>query len=96
MARRRGRHGHRGKLPILTLAALALPIADAIANSGGRFDYGANRYLMSYTGVDVLNKQFVPGQMVIGLGPLAVLWAVKKTGILRSARVGKMLPVSLS
>jgi len=72
-----------------------LPIADAALASGGNVVHGLNRYLMNYTGVDVINRQFVPSQALVGLGPIAVLWAVKKFGILRSVRAG-MLPVSLS
>src|SRR5437899_12228008 len=72
MARRRSRRRHGGsrKLPILTLAAVAIPIADAVTNSGGNIVSGLNRYLMDYTGIDAVNRQFVPSQAIVGLGPL--------------------------
>lgn len=100
MARRRGRRRRGGsrKLPILTLAAVGVGIADAALSANGNVLHGLNRLVMNYTGIDALNRQFVPSQMLVGLGPLVGVGMAKRFlfPIIGRPRLGKWLPVSLS
>lgn len=94
--RRRG-HGMR-KLPILTLAAVGVPIAFAMGEAAKYgWQGGLAGYVKSYTGYNFQTNTFDAKDMLVGWGPLAVVGLAKKVILpfVGRPRLGP-LPISLS
>jgi len=98
MARRRGRRSRGGfKIPILTLAAVGIPIWESFKEHQRGGD-GLAHFVGSYVPFNLSTGQFETSGLVRGLLPLAAVGLTKKFlfPLIGRPRLGKFLPVSLS
>lgn len=81
----------RIKLPLLTMAAVGIPIGTAITRAGGMgrvfstagFTAFGNSLIMSYTGYSPVAKNWRLERLMEGLLPLGALMVVRRLGVFR-------------
>lgn len=100
----------RAKFPLLTMAAVGLPVFYSVGQAGGfnqlfsrRGGFNFLRYMLaSYTGVMIYDggtARFEPQRMLFGLVPAAAVFGINKTGILKpvNQKLAKMkIPLRIS
>lgn len=97
----------RVKWPVLTIAAVGLPLGMAVTNAGGLnrifsaegFKLFSNSMVAYYTGFSPLEKNWDMGRLMYGLGPLLGVVAVRRLGVFRGVnnQLARMrIPLRLS
>ena len=96
------------KVPVLTTAALAVPIMDAFDAGNGvvhslstkeGFSEFSNTLVANFTGFAPKQRVFSSKRLFVGLGPLLAVWLVKKTGVFKSVNQSlarSRVPIRLS